>query len=62
MGLAPIKTRFTASRLDDFGFDHSPPGRNRTFSYRLSGDCTTLVLRAGFAQKNEKFAMSNGRS
>jgi len=22
MGLAPIKTRFTASRLDDFGFDH----------------------------------------
>src|SRR5688572_1819807 len=49
MGLAPICSRFTASRLDDFGIDHSPPGVNRTLTYRLSGDCTTVVLQAGSA-------------
>lgn len=46
-GLAPASTRVTASCLDCFGIDHSPPGRNRTFTDRLSGDCTTLVLQAG---------------
>lgn len=49
MGLAPIYSRFTASRLDDFGIDHSPPGVNRTLTDRLSGDCTTVVLQAGMS-------------
>jgi hypothetical protein len=39
-GLAPARTRVTASRLDDFGIDHSPPGVNRTLTGRLSSDCT----------------------
>ena len=46
-GLAPACSRFTASCLDYFGIDHSPPGRNRTFTFRLSGECTALVLQAG---------------
>ena len=46
-GLAPACSRFTTSCLDYFGIDHSPPGRNRTFTFRLSGECTTLVLQAG---------------
>src|SRR5689334_87295 len=54
MGLAPIRTRVTASRLDDFGFDHSPPARNRTLTGRLSGDCTTLVLQAGMRATRAK--------
>ena len=37
--------------LDYFGIDHSPPGRNRTFPFRLSGECTALVLQAGRADR-----------
>ncbi len=47
MGLAPTSSRFTASRLVSFGFDHSPPGRNRTSVSRLSAKCSATELRAG---------------
>lgn len=47
MGLAPTRTRVTASRLDDFGLDHGPPGRDRTSVARLSAECSAVELRVG---------------
>lgn len=46
-GLAPACSRFTASCLDCFDIDHSPPGRNRTFTSRLSGECTSCRATGG---------------
>ena len=47
----PLETRFTASRLDDFGIDHGPPGRNRTSVARLSAECSAVELQAGQARR-----------
>jgi hypothetical protein len=47
MGLAPIYSRFTASRLVGFGIDHSPPRWNRTIVARLSAECSAVELGAG---------------
>jgi hypothetical protein len=50
MGLAPTKTRFTASRLDDFGLDHGPPGRTCTPIARISRKQSSIDVQVGIVE------------